>query len=89
LADDVDIGPYSLHIRDKETVRKELLTDLKKKDPKRFIAELLNINEADFDCDLMDTISGSSCVSFVEILLKYGEENGIDNLIFFYNYYSY
>ncbi|XP_060560576.1 uncharacterized protein LOC132720443, partial [Ruditapes philippinarum] len=75
LADDVDIGPYSLHIQDKEAVRKELLTDLKKKDPKRFIAELLNINEADFDRDLMDTISGSSCVSFVEILLKYGEEN--------------
>ncbi|XP_060587929.1 uncharacterized protein LOC132743426 [Ruditapes philippinarum] len=78
LADDDDIGPYSLHIRDKEAVRKELLTDLKKKDPKRFIAELLNINKADFDCDLMDTISGSSGVSFVEILLKYGEENGCE-----------
>ncbi|XP_053393637.1 uncharacterized protein LOC128546016 [Mercenaria mercenaria] len=91
FVDSVDIGTNILYVQNQHLMNRELLANFKREDPEGFLAELLRVNKEDFDHDLLDTISGSSCVPLVETLLKYGDENGHDypNFLHFCAKYGY
>ncbi|XP_053393627.1 uncharacterized protein LOC123565039 isoform X3 [Mercenaria mercenaria] len=91
LVDSIDIGTNILHVQNQHLIVRELLANFKREDPEGFLAELLRVNKEDFDHDLLDTIGGSSRVSLVETLLKYGDENGYEypNFLHFCAKYGY
>lgn len=76
IADDEDLGSNILHVKDLYVTVEHEIRELKQEDPKRFLAEFLKLNIQDFDRDLEDYISGSSCVSVIEKLLHYGDKDG-------------
>lgn len=76
VADEDDLGQNKLTVLGTKHVAEETMKELRDKDARDFLADLLCLNVDDFDLELADILGGSNCIQLVENILKYGDHEG-------------